>query len=297
MKKIILILCLAFFVFSTLSAGFEEDIKAFGKENGKNYIRPFVHTLSANLNNGWYNSAETGLLHFGFTINTMVALIPDGEQTFIATSPDTTIYQEDEIETATCFGDNGGTFHSNNPQVSDLEFPPGVNLKALPFAVPQAELGLPGGFGVQLRFLPNAEYFKEVGKTSLIGVGVKNEISKQFPLCPVAIALQASYQKFEMNNTASYSSIFVNLHASKSLVVAPISFFGGIGLENSTFEADYTLDNPVSGDEEDIAFEIKTENEIRTNVGARLKIMLVDMILEYSLGEYSSARFGLGFSL
>jgi len=294
MKKIILILCLAFFVFSTLSAGFEEDIKAFGKENGKNYIRPFVHTLSANLNNGWYNSAKTGLLHFGFTINTMVALIPDGEQTFIATRPDT-IFQQDELETATCFGDNGAIFTTGDGDI--LELPPGANLKALPFAVPQAELGLPGGFGVQLRFLPNAEYFKEVGKTSLIGVGVKNEISKQFPLCPVAIALQASYQKFEMNNTASYSSIFVNLHASKSLVVAPISFFGGIGLENSTFEADYTLDNPVFGDEEDIAFEIKTENEIRTNVGARLKIMLVDMILEYSLGEYSSARFGLGFSL
>jgi len=37
MKKIILILCLAFFVFSTLSAGFEEDIKAFVKDVYDNY--------------------------------------------------------------------------------------------------------------------------------------------------------------------------------------------------------------------------------------------------------------------
>lgn len=296
MKKITLVLSLLVILCSSLSAGIEDDIKAFAKENGENYISPFVYSMSANLNNGWYNSAETGLLHFGFTINTMFALIPDDAKTFMAISPDTMLFEEKRVETATCFGNEGGVFHSTNPEIDDLVLPRGGNLKFMPFAVPQAELGLPGGFGVQLRFVPKVR-IKDFDGLSLIGIGVKNEISRQFPLLPFAVAFQASYQKFEIGDLASYTSLFANLHASKSLIVIPVTFFGGVGLENATFEADYTYDDPVTGDPQKIEFEIKNENEFRVNLGARFKIYVVDLIMEYSLGKYKSARAGFGFSL
>lgn len=291
MKKLVVLLILLSLASSALFASIEDDIHTFGKVNGKNYIRPFFHSMAANLNTGWFNSAETGLLHFGLTVNSMFAFIPNDAKTFVAVSPDTSLYDPDELESATCFGNAGATFTSST--APDLVLPNGKDLKALPFLVPQAELGLPGGFGIQFRFLPKTKITRDVGDVSLIGVGVKNEISRQFPLLPIAIAFQASYQKFEMGDVADLNSIFVNLHASKSLIFFPVTLFGGIGLENSTFKANYDKDG-TSGS---IEFEIKTENELRFNLGARLRIMLVDFLMEYSMGKYNSARAGIGFSL
>ena len=297
MKKIVSIfLIILFGIISIAQGDIINDLKNFGEANGKEYMKPFVNAFGSDLNSGWFSTAKTSPLSFGLTFNAMLAVVPDDDKTFLAQNPDTLRYKETEVVSATVFGNNGGFFTSD--EYPELFLPGGVDIKAVPLIVPQAHLGLPGGFEVEVRYIPPYE-IKDMGKISFVGGGVKYQVSKLIPMLSalLPISIQGSYQQLKLGDVVTVNSAFVNIHASRGLVVLPVTFYGGIGYESTQLKAKYTYTEPWSGTEVPIDFDINGDNGFRFTAGARLKILLLDVMLDYSVGKYQTLRAGVGFSI
>ena len=298
MKKIVSIfLIILFGIISIAQGDIINDLKNFGEVNGKEYMKPFVNAFGSDLNSGWFSTAKTSPLSFGLTFNAMLAVVPDDDKTFLAQNPDTLRYKETEVVSATVFGNNGGFFTSD--EYPELFLPGGVDIKAVPLIVPQAHLGLPGGFEVEVRYIPPYE-IKDMGKISFVGGGVKYQVSKLIPMLSalLPISIQGSYQQLKLGDVVTVNSAFVNIHASRGLVVLPVTFYGGIGYESTNLKAKYTYTEPWQGGEtRDIDFDITGDNGFRFTAGARLKILLIDVMLDYSVGKYQTLRAGAGFSI
>ncbi|HHI87344.1 MAG TPA: hypothetical protein ENK03_00150 [Candidatus Cloacimonetes bacterium] len=301
MKRIVFALifvCIA----TTLFADLAEDIKQFGTVNGEKYLQPFVTAFGSDLNSGWFNTAKTRPFNIGVTINSMLAVVPDDDKTFIASNPNDSLYNfPNGVVTATALGNNGGIFTSKYPDqgIPDLQLPRGLNLKAIPLIVPQAHLGLPAGFEVAIRGIPPME-FSKYGKISFWGVGAKYQVSKLIPMLTtlLPISIQATYQQVDVAEILTVKSMFVNLQASRGLVVLPLTIYGGIGYEDTQLDAKYTYTEPwPDGQTQSIDFNIKGDNKFRFTFGARLKILLLDVMLDYSVGKYQTIRAGVGVSI
>jgi len=300
MKKIVSIfLIILFGIISIAQSDIIDDLKQFGTENGEKYMKPFVTAFGSDLNSGWFSIAKTAPLSFGLTFNAMLAVVPDGDKTFIVHNPNPDLYNGDYEVTATVFGNNGAVFTSKVVGVEDLFLPKGVDIKAVPLIVPQAHLGLPGGFEIEVRYIPPYE-IKDMGKISFMGGGVKYQVSKLIPMLStiVPIAIQGTYQQFKLGDDVTINSAFVNLHASRGLVILPLTIYGGIGYEHTTLEAKYTYTEPwEGGTTHKIDFNITGDNNFRFTAGARLKILLLDVMVDYSVGKYQTVRAGVGFSI
>ncbi|MDP8314044.1 MAG: hypothetical protein RAP70_03105, partial [Candidatus Celaenobacter antarcticus] len=263
MKKIVSIfLIILFGIISIAQGDIINDLKNFGEVNGKEYMKPFVNAFGSDLNSGWFSTAKTSPLSFGLTFNAMLAVVPDDDKTFLAQNPDTLRYKETEVVSATVFGNNGGFFTSD--EYPELFLPGGVDIKAVPLIVPQAHLGLPGGFEVEVRYIPPYE-IKDMGKISFVGGGVKYQVSKLIPMLSalLPISIQGSYQQLKLGDVVTVNSAFVNIHASRGLVVLPVTFYGGIGYESTQLKAKYTYTEPWSGTEVPIDFDINGDNGFR----------------------------------
>jgi len=300
MKKIVSIfLIIMFGIISIAQSDIIDDLKQFGKENGEKYMKPFVTAFGSDLNSAWFSTAKTSPMSFGLTFNAMLAVVPDDEKTFLIHNPNTDLYNGDYEVTATVFGNNGAVFTSKVVGVEDLFLPRGVDVGMVPLIVPQAHLGLPAGFEVELRYIPPYE-IKDMGKISFVGGGVKYQVSKLIPMLStiVPISIQGTYQQLKLGDDVTINSTFVNLHASRGLVVFPLTFYGGIGYEHTTLKAKYTYTEPwEGGTTHDIDFNITGDNNFRVTAGARLKILLIDVMLDYSVGKYQTVRAGVGFSI
>ena len=301
MKKIVSIfLIILFGIISIAQSDIIDDLKQFGAENGEKYMKPFVNAFGSDLNSGWFSTAKTAPLSFGLTFNAMLAVVPDDEKTFIVHNPNPELYHGDYEVTATVWGNNGAVFTTKDPQVvPNLFLPGGVNIGMIPLIVPQAHLGLPGGFEVEVRYIPPYE-IKDMGKISFVGGGVKYQVSKLIPMLStiVPIAIQGTYQQFKLGDDVTINSTFVNLHASRGLVILPLTIYGGIGYEHTTLEAKYTYTEPwEGGTTHNIDFNITGDNGFRATAGVRLKILLLDVMVDYSVGKYQTARAGVGFSI
>ena len=300
MKKIVsiflfIVICTA----SLVQADIITDLAKLGEENGKMYIKPFVNAFGSDLNSGWFSTAKTSPLSFGLTFNAMLAVVPDKDKTFLAHNPNTELYNGDYETSATVFGKNGAIFTAKDPQVTpDLFLPPGIDFGMVPLIVPQAHLGLPAGFEVEVRYIPSYEV-KDMGKISFVGGGVKYQVSKLIPMLSalLPISIQGTYQQLKLGDVVTVNSSFINIHASRGLVVLPLTFYGGIGYESTQLKAKYTYTEPWSGTEVPIDFDINGDNGFRFTAGARLKILLLDVMLDYSVGKYQTLRAGVGFSI
>ena len=299
MKKIVSIfLIILFGIISIAQSDIIDDLKQFGAENGKQYMKPFVNAFGSDLNSGWFSTAKTSPMSFGLTFNAMLAVVPDDDKTFLIHNPNDSLYNGDYELTATVFGNNGAVFTSKVVGVENLFLPGGVNIKAVPLIVPQAHLGLPAGFEIEVRYMPSYE-IKDMGKISFVGGGVKYQVSKLIPMLStfLPISIQGTYQQFKLGDDVTINSAFVNLHASRGLVILPLTFYGGIGYESTKLKAKYTYTEPWSGTEVPIDFDINGDNGFRFTAGARLKILLLDVMVDYSVGKYQTLRAGVGFSI
>ena len=300
MKKIVsiflfIVICTA----SLVQADIITDLAKLGEENGKMYIKPFVNAFGSDLNSGWFSTAKTSPLSFGLTFNAMLAVVPDKDKTFLAHNPNTELYNGDYETSATVFGKNGAIFTAKDPQVTpDLFLPPGVDFGMVPLIVPQVHLGLPAGFEVEIRYIPSYEV-KDMGKISFVGGGVKYQVSKLIPMLSglLPISIQGTYQQLKLGDVVTVNSSFINIHASRGLVVLPLTFYGGIGYESTQLKAKYTYTEPWSSTEVPIDFDINGDNGFRFTAGARLKILLLNVMLDYSVGKYQTVRAGVGFSI
>ena len=248
------------------------------------YMRPLANALGANLNGGWYNTAQVhklGGFHLNFTLST--AFVPDAARTYDLSQMNLTAddFGSDNIA-ATAFGERG-----SGPRVSYSEeitpgvtvplgsyyHPGGLGIGFFPSPMINAGIGLPKGFEVMGRYMPTLK-FKGL-QSDLWGVGIKHDIGQWIPFVkrvPVLdFTLQYGYTKLSVNqllnvtpqsigvdpnkdNTTTKSwddqnfDMVTQGHTANFLVGANlpvVSFYGGVGISVTKTNLKLNGDFPV----------------------------------------------------
>lgn len=172
------------------------------------------------------------------------------------------------------------------------------NAKTMPFPFPilQASIGLPLGIEPSIRLIPKFEvpgdFGKAIGEISAFGAGVKFDIDRWIPvpLFPVDLAAQIYFQKMNIGEFLSANSMAMNLMVSKKLLF--LTPYLGVGKESSKFTASYKME-----DGHKIDFDLKGKNSMRYTAGLNIKLLVLQVNAEYSVGEYNAAGLGVGFAL
>ncbi|HHE65410.1 MAG TPA: hypothetical protein ENL09_05240 [Bacteroidetes bacterium] len=321
MRKAFLSLLLIVMV-TALFAGVQEKLEQFGKDNGIVYVKPLVTAFGTTMNTGLFNTAKVlKPFAFGLNVNMMLAFVPDEDKTFLPTRPDLYLpgteiylYEEPTEETATVFGEDGTTIVHNSaldyiPGVEelDIQMPNGANLPAVPFLMPQFNLGLPFGNEIMIRGFPKVEISKDIGDLGFWGIGLKHSISQYIPLIPIDVAIQAAYQNLYVGELLTFSNLNANLEVSKKLLMWTL--YAGVGYDKTDVAADYTYeyttlveDENVPGlylpgtAEQHIKFDVAGENEMRATAGIRYSLLLLKLYADYTISKYSVFNAGIGVS-
>ena len=306
MKKLTIILGLNLTI-SNIFADIQNKIEQFESENAKLFVQPLVNAFGTTMNTGFYHTAKVlKPFTFGLNVNVMMAFVPNEDKTFIAKRPDISflgqnLYEEETIETATIFGEDGGRFTSNYPGITDLQMPDGLNIPAVPFAMPQFNLGLPGGNELLIRGFPKTEIDKDFGEFGFWGVGLKHSIDQYISLFPIDIAIQGIYQNLYVGDILKSTNINANLQVSKKLLM--LTGYCGVGIDktNVSFEYNYTYDDideigTIFQNNKTVEFEIEGENEVRMTAGIRYSILLLKFYTDYTVSEYNTLNAGFGIS-
>jgi len=160
----------------------------------------------------------------------------------------------------------------------------------------QASVGLPYSTELQIRFTPTYSIGDDVGDFSLRGIGGRISIDQFIPIpfFPVDIAAGAFFQRTELGPVTVNSSI---LHAEVSKTLLMLTVYGGLGLESSNLNAEYSFEHPmIPGQTEEIEIDIAGDNQFRATIGAQLQLLLLRFNLDYTLSRYNSINLGVGVS-
>ncbi|MCK5051197.1 MAG: hypothetical protein KAS53_05630 [Candidatus Cloacimonetes bacterium] len=322
MKKTFLSLLLIVMI-TALFAGVQEKLEQFGEDNGLVYVKPLVTAFGTTMNTGLFNTAKVlKPFAFGLNVNMMLAFVPDEDKIFTAIRPNLFIddplnpgeviylYADEELESATVFGEDGATF-VHNPLLDDIpgldaaqldiDLPNGADLPAIPFLMPQFNLGLPFGNEIMIRGFPKVEINKDIGDLGFWGVGLKHSVSQYIPLIPIDIAAQVAFQNLYVGDILTFTNFNANLEVSKKLLMWTL--YTGVGYDktNVTAEYDYTYqtlnqDNEIVSLEQEIKFDVDGENEVRATAGIRYSLLLLKLYADYTISKYSVFNAGIGVS-
>jgi len=219
-------------------------------------------------------------------------LTPD--ETYVENTIVTRLAEETPLTEAQVRSQMGNEINTQISQIPQVPIPPGFDLPGMATASLQASLGLPFGTEAQLRYIPASPINEDLGDFGLLGLGARISIDQFIPVpfFPVDISAGAFYQNVELGPVNITSNI---IHAEVSKSIPMITVYGGFGLESSKLTAEYDYTAP-NGTVAPVEVELEGENGFRTTLGARLKLLLLTINADYSIGEYNSANVGVGLT-
>lgn len=283
--------------FTAQAQELEEFISAYTGDNGSGYAQPLGDALEGSFNSGFFHSAKIPGMGFSLDIGftTMLAFTPNDSKTFLATPEGgfTPANPNDiPVEAPTIFGQTqavqvageGGTAYT---------FPGGIDLDALPLAVPQLKIGAIYGTDLTFRYFA-ADLGEELGSLNLFGIGLRHSVSQYLPdLFPVDIALAYYYQSFSIDNFSDTNTSYIG--AQGSFKKGPLIVYSGLGYGTGNTDISYTYDD--NNVEEEINIELESSNNFRILLGAALKLGPFYINTDYNVGAISVWNTGLGFSI
>ncbi len=172
--------------------------------------------------------------------------------------------------------------------------PPGIDFPALLMPIPQVSVGLPFSTEVTLGGFSMTAGESDI---SFSRFGAKVGLNQFIPTIPLvfpAVSVGFYATNLDLGGVVTANNSIITLQASKS--VPFLTIYGGFGIENSSIEVDYTFVDEALG-EVPIAFSLDGENSFRTTIGFRLKLLLLSLHGDYSIGEYSATTVGIGLTL
>jgi len=277
MKKVLI--SLLFLVFSLRSVSAQDDVKYYlneiiGSQGDpeqymKSYLQPLSTALSTSMGGALYHRAYTkGFPRVDIGVSMVYVLLPDESKQF--TLSDGTVVP-------TIFG-SGGT---NVDGFDKSTF-------VLPYL--HANIGLLANLEATVRFMTlNTDY---LGDLSIYGGGLKYNLSDMVPVPLLDLSAQAMYHKFNLGDLMDSGTFSMNIQASVSIPVLPVDVYSGLGFDNSTLE--------VSTDELQQSIgsvRIDGENSVRFNLGVSYTMLMLNIHLDYNVGEYNSIGGGIMFVL
>ena len=245
--------------------------QSFTASNGENYTVDVTYSIDGAPT--VFGEDEAGVVVA--SINEVVDAGPDGQT---GTSDDIVINEQTELELA-----------------------PGlIQTSIAPLPMPQARIGSAFGTDLMIRFLPRIE-MSDLGSIGFVGLGLRHSVSQYVPLLPVNVAAQLTWQKLGIQDAddeevLGASMWALSVMASKSFLVA--SLYGGLQLESSSVDLDYTFVDP-DGElpDQEISFSMSGRNKVRMVAGAALNMGPLVLNVDYNLGSVNVVTAGLGLTL
>lgn len=299
------------------------ELSAIGEQYADGYVAPLTNAFGADLNAGLFRTANVGDgLIPGLPFNVYLgvsasgAFIPDSQKEF-AFEGETITQNGQEVDVYVVTPDNDNqvpTIFGDTDPEGDLVFeeqmtgqtrteplPPGlIDFPVAPLAVPQLGIGSVAGTDVQLRYLPPTS-ISNYGNVGLTGVAVRHDLDQYLPgLTPLSLAAQAAWNEVSVESDDSEvlnaSGWAFNVHASKSLPVVPVTFYGGLQYEKLSVDYNYTFQSPFNGETE-IDLSQDAANNVRALAGVSLTLAILRINVDYALSQNNTVTAGVGLRL
>jgi Family of unknown function (DUF6588) len=291
MKKAFTVIVISFFFWVSAFAQIEDRFSELSEKNIDGYAKPFATTLGTALNSGSYYSAHVPeFFGFSFSVRGMLIFIPDDQTKFTPVLPDG--YTSDQT-TATIYGNKGSAYGGPDGYITT---PPGINRTSVPVGLPQISASFMGT-EIMLRYLPKIPIADR--DLDMFGIGIKHSISRYIPLIPIDIAVQFLYNTFTISDLIDTKSIAFNAEVSKDF--GSFTPYFGLQYESTNFKLDYTISgDPNSGDpllrtDQKISAELDGDNKIRATIGGSIKLAILVLNADFSVGAQSVFSSGLTF--
>lgn len=326
MKKLIIAAFISVFAINGYSQIDIGDILQAGAADAnvlaKPYLNPWGQMLGRSLNAGWYSSAKVHkLLGFDITITGAYTTSPSSDATF-----DIAKY-EDKLQTFHVESDNsispsvaGEMAEASRPVlranddpigITDFTMPNGSGIDYLITPMVTVGVGLPMGFELKGRFAPKIE-IGDAGSFSLWGLGVQKDLKDYIPgvkHVPVLnISILAAYTNLSSsvdvdtqmseNSTMDIGSSAFTTRLLVGANLPVVAFYAGVGLNKSSSDfdvlGDYTLmDSSSIKDPIKVSY---SNSSVDFNIGMRVRLGVIGIHADYTVGEYSSITAGLGIN-
>ncbi len=283
------------------------------------YLKPYGEMLGKGLNNGWYTSAKPHkLLGFDLTFTATYIKAPSSARSFDVSAldlKDVELVQGSPTIAPSVAGDMEDlpTLRLKTPiqGTGEFDMPNGTGMDFLPIPMISAGVGLPYGFEIKGRFIPKVE-IGDAGKLGLWGVGVQKDIKDYIPglkHVPVLnVSVLAAYTKFTSDmdvddvNGDGKLDVKTNAFTTRLLVGANlpvVAFYTGLGYgrSNSNFDllGTYEVSQIPIQMKDPISLAYSTKG-FDMNVGMRVRLGVIALHADYTIGEYSSITAGLGIN-
>ncbi|MBI4519408.1 MAG: hypothetical protein HY701_01110 [Gemmatimonadetes bacterium] len=311
-----LTVALATVVFSAGSLSAQDALdrlETLARDNAMLYVQPVTQGVGTALNQGIFHTAGVHTF-FGFHLGVSVSgvLLEDVDDAFIPVLPNsipgagacsTNPYGAPAslTPTATVTGPGSGQTYEpmgqcrlaiqaagGNPSNYALNFPGGLDLPAVPFAVIQGSVGLLLGTEVSVRMIPAVETTEEVGKIQAIGFGVKHSLSQYIPLFPVDVSVYYGKQSLDVGDYVEASGSSYGLIVGKDLGL--LTLYGAASRQSADVDVSYTVDNPdndpgLPADGTKVTFKEELDTETRLTGGLTLNLGPIKLNADYSPGD------------
>lgn len=295
MKRFFLILLCFGVVVNSISQTLEENLSRYNQENAALYVQPFVDAFSASFNSGLFHNAriKKGLkLYFG--VVGQVAVVPSKARFF---QVQTGSYPSNEpIIAPTVFGpkeEKNVEIPTENGYVQ-YALPGGFDLNYMPMAIPQVTVGSIYGTDFMGRYF--ALDVEDYGRFQVLGWGIRHSIDQYFTWFPIDIAAGYYHQNFKVEDYMDASLNVVNLQMSFSIPV--LTFYGGIGYENSEVTVDYVYRGRNDSDNgESVVLNMNAVNSVRFTTGITLNLGPIKINGDYNFADQSTFVVGMGIGI
>ncbi|SMO33122.1 hypothetical protein SAMN06265379_10169 [Saccharicrinis carchari] len=279
------------------------------------YLKPFGEMLGKGLNNGWYTSAKPHkLLGFDLTFTASYIKAPSSALSFDVSQLELSEFEHVPTSSAiapTVAGDIDDLpklrLKDDITGLSEFDMPNGTGMDFLPIPMISAGVGLPYGFEIKGRFIPKVE-IGDAGKLNLWGLGLQKDIKDYIPgvkHVPVLnVSVLAAYTKFASElqvddpNFDGHLDISANGLTTRLLIGANlpvVAFYTGLGYGKSSSDFDLLGVYRPTATSDPISLAYSTTG-FDMNVGMRIRLGVIALHADYTLGDYSSITAGLGIS-
>jgi hypothetical protein len=175
-------------------------------------------------------------------------------------------------------------------------------LSALPLAVPQISFGTIFGTQIAVRYLPEFEISKDLGKFKYSGFGIQHNPTMWLPFSlPVNVSLGYFTQSLEVGKVFKTSASMFGVFASRRFGPGALNIepYAGLSFESSSIDVQYDVvyDTPTGPRPNTIKYTLKGENSSRITVGATLKLLLLGISVDYSLAKYNTLSVALNIKI
>ncbi len=271
----------------------ENALEQFSGEAAQGYMQPVADLFGANMNSGFYHSAQMSKwgFHLSFDIVAMTSMVGDDQKTYEAPTP--AGFTPAKFQTATIFGGKG-------TEISDATIPglrykgsDGVfNTSSFPLAVPQLTIGYLYGTEFIARYVFIPKIGEEViPESNLWGIGARHSVSQYLPSLPLDLAVGIFYQSYSAGDLIDFTGICYGVQASKSFSI--LTVYGGLSAEQSTLKLHYVSTDPIIPGVVDISLD--GANTFRFTGGLSLSLGFAKIFADANFGSVTCFSGGIGF--